>query len=276
MHLMAEQPDQVPALPRRASERSEQNGSSAEAIRHAMAGGDFERAADLVELASPAMSRNRQEAILLGWLQSLPDELLQYRPVLGVTYAHVLMASGELEGVEARLQDAERWLNITADMGERPDASSAEMVVVDKEEFRRLPGMIAIARAGLALARGDVPGTVTYAQRALDLAPEDDHMTRGGAAGFLGLAYWTGGDLEAAHRTYADGMASLQKAGHISDAINGAITLAAIRITQGRLREAISTYERGSQLATEQGEPLVRGTADIYVGISELYREHDD
>ena len=50
------------------------------------------------------------------------------------------------------------------------------MVVVDEEEFRRLPGMIAIARAGLALALGDVPGTVTYARRALDLAPEDDHL----------------------------------------------------------------------------------------------------
>jgi len=278
MHLMAEQPDQVPALHRRASEWYEQNGSSADAIRHALAGGDFERAADLVELASPAMSRNRQEAILLGWLQSLPDELLQYRPVLGVTYAHVLMASGELEGVEARLQDAERWLNTTADMGERPDASSAEMVVVDKEEFRRLPGMIAIARAGLALARGDVPGTVTYAQRALDLAPEDDDMTRGGAAGFLGLAYWTSGDLEAAHRTYADGMASLQKAGNISDAINGATTLAAIRIAQGRLHDAMRTYEQALQLAMEHGTPgfAVRGTADMYVGMSEILRERND
>jgi LuxR family maltose regulon positive regulatory protein len=278
MHLMAEQPDQVPALHRRASEWYEQNGSSADAIRHALAGGDFERAADLVELASPAMSRNRQEAILLGWLQSLPDELLQYRPVLGVTYAHVLMASGELEGVEARLQDAERWLNTTADMGERPDASSAEMVVVDKEEFRRLPGMIAIARAGLVLARGDVPGTVTYAQRALDLAPEDDHMTRGGAAGFLGLAYWTSGDLEAAHRTYADGMASLQKAGNISDAINGATTRAAIRIAQGRLHDAMRTYEQALQLAAEHGTPgfAVRGRADMYVGMSEILRERND
>jgi LuxR family maltose regulon positive regulatory protein len=276
MHLMTEQTDQVSVLHRRASEWYEQNGLAADAIRHALAGGDFERAADLVELASPAMSRNRQEAILLGWLQSLPDELLQYRPVLGVTYAHVLMASGELEGVEARLQDAERWLNTTADMGERPDASSAEMVVVDKEEFRRLPGMIAIARAGLALARGDVPGTVTYAQRALDLAPEDDHMTRGGAAGFLGLAYWTSGDLEAAHRTYADGMASLQKAGNISDAINGATTLAAIRIAQGRLHDAMRTYEQALQLAMERGTPALRGTADMYVGMSEILRERND
>ena len=35
-------------------------------------------------------------------------------------------------------------------------------------------------------------------------------------------------------------------------------------------------YERGLQLAMEQGEPELRGTADIYVGMSELHREHDD
>ncbi len=51
MHLMAEQPDQVATLHRRASEWYEQNGSAADAIRHALAAEDFERAADLVELA---------------------------------------------------------------------------------------------------------------------------------------------------------------------------------------------------------------------------------
>ena len=84
MHLMAEQPDQVPALHRRASEWYEQNGSPADAIRHALAGEDFERAADLIELAVPAMSRSRQEATLLGWLKALPDELVRARPVLSV------------------------------------------------------------------------------------------------------------------------------------------------------------------------------------------------
>ena len=55
---MAEQPDQVSALHRRASEWYEQNGSAADAIRHALAAEDFARAADLIELAFPAMSRN--------------------------------------------------------------------------------------------------------------------------------------------------------------------------------------------------------------------------
>ena len=77
LHLMAEQPDQVATLHRRASEWYEQNGSAADAIRHALAGEDFERAADLVELALPAMRRSRQEATLLGWLKALPDELFR-------------------------------------------------------------------------------------------------------------------------------------------------------------------------------------------------------
>ena len=90
-HLMAEQPDQVPTLHRRASEWYEQHGSAADAIRHALAAEDFERAADLVELAVPAMRRSRQEATLLGWLKALPDELIQCRPVLSVAYAGTLL-----------------------------------------------------------------------------------------------------------------------------------------------------------------------------------------
>jgi LuxR family maltose regulon positive regulatory protein len=278
MHLMTEQPDQVPALHRRASEWYVKNGSPADAIRHALAGGDFVRAADLIELAAPAMARSRQVATLLGWLRSLPDELVRARPVISVAYAHLLLDGGKVDGVEDRLRDAEWWLDATAETSERPEAIPNEMVVVDQDAFRRLPGAIAIARAGLSLARGDIPGAMTYARRALEVAPDDDHVTRGGAAGFLGLAYWTSGDLEAAHRMFADGMASLQKAGNIPDVVYGAATLAAMRIAQGRLREAMRTYERGLQLATERGTPgfAVRGTADMYVGMSELEREHND
>ena len=112
-HLRDEQPDRVDELHLRASVWYERNGEVSEAIRHALAGQDFERAADLVELAIPAMRRGRQEAALRGWLEALPDELIRVRPVLSVGLAGVRMVRGELEGVEARLRDAERWLNTT-------------------------------------------------------------------------------------------------------------------------------------------------------------------
>src|SRR5437016_254089 len=117
-HLMAEQPDQVSTLHQRASEWYEHHGSAADAIRHALAAQDFARTADLVELAVPAMRRSRQEATVLGWLKALPDELVHYRPVLSVDYAGALLSSGQLEGVEARLRDAERWLDTRADKTE--------------------------------------------------------------------------------------------------------------------------------------------------------------
>ncbi len=274
--LRAEQPDRVSTLHRRASTWYEQHGSAADSIRHALAAQDFGRAANLVERAWPAMRRMRQDTTFLGWLRALPDEVLHCRPVLSVAYALVVLASGELAGVEHLLRSAERWLDTTAAMGARPDAPAAAMVVVDDEAFRHLPGTIALARAGLALARDDVPATVTYARQALDLAPEDDHLTRGGAAGFLGLAAWTSGDLAAAHRTYAEGMAHLQMAGNIADTINGAITLAALRMAQGHLHEAMRTYEHALRLATAHGDPVLRGTADLYVGMSEIECERND
>ena len=274
--LRVEQPNQVSMLHRRASEWYEQQGLPADAVRHALAAEDFERAADLIERAAPAMLRKRQEATLLGWLRALPDERLLVRPVLSAVYAGALLASGELEGVEARLRDAERWLD--APSGETRPEPGRRMVVVDEEAFRQLPGSIAVWRAGQALVLGDVTNTVTYARRALDLAPVDDHLTRGGAAALLGLAAWTNGDLEAGHRTYADGMARLQQIGHRSDALGCAIALADIRMAQGRLREAMRTYERGLRLATEGVAPAlaVRGAADMYVGMSMLHREHND
>ena len=59
-HLMGTQPERVSVLHRRASEWYEKNGLPPDAIRHALAAEDFERAATLVELAVPEMRRNRQ------------------------------------------------------------------------------------------------------------------------------------------------------------------------------------------------------------------------
>ncbi len=275
-HLKEDEPDQVATLHRRASNWYEQHGSAVDAIRHALAAEDFARAANLIERVCPAMARSGQQAVLLGWVKVLPNELCNCRPVLSVWYAGALLAAGKLDVVEDQLRSAEKWLETSADMHARQEALPDKMVVVDEEEFCRLPSSIAVYRAALALVRGDVPATVKYARRVLDLVSEDDHLRRGAAAALLGLASWRSGDLEEAHRMFADGIASVKLAGAISDAINGAIALADIRIAQGRLREAMHTYELGLQLATEQGEPELRGTADIYVGMSELHSEHND
>ena len=173
-HLLAEQPDLVPLLHQRASRWYERHDLAEEAVRHALAAKDFDRAAHLMELAATAIRRDRQEAMLLGWLQALPDDAVRRSPVLSVFYGYMLMVSGDLAAFEARLDDAERALAAVPD-GQTPPWA-------DTEELQTLPATIAIYRASLAQARGDVAGTAEHARRALDLARPDDHLARGGAA----------------------------------------------------------------------------------------------
>jgi len=264
--LLDEQPERVPELHRRASAWYEQSGERAEAIRHAIAGGDFERAADLVELEMPATRQARQDMTLRGWMEALPDESIRARPVLSNGYAGSLLVRGETEGVEERLLDAQRWLD---------DPVGSGMVVADERAFRDLRAGIGVHRAGLARLLGDVEGTITHARAALDLVSGDDHIGRGAAAALLGLAHWTNADLDGAYRSSAEAMAALQAAGHVSDVLGIAIALADIRIEQGRLQDAMRVYERALALAESTGAPL-RGAPDMHVGMSSILYERND
>lgn len=275
-YLIAEWPDRVTLLHQRASAWYERQGATADAIRHALAADDPARVADMIEQGISELRRGRLGVTLHGWLTALPDDMTRSRPVLSVAYAWALLARGELDGVDARLLDAERWLDITAGGREPSGTASTGMVVANDDEFRRLPATIAVYRAAHAQVLGNLPATITYAQRALDLGSDDDHVQRGAAAALLGLASWATGDLEAAYRHYASGMASLERAGHASDVLSGAVTLAGIRVAQGSLREAERILERAVERATEQGASDMLGTADLLLGLSELRLERDD
>ncbi|MDQ1712075.1 MAG: hypothetical protein QOE45_1525 [Frankiaceae bacterium] len=269
--LLDEQPATIGELHRRACGWHEQHDDRPEAIRHALAGEDFERAADLVEIAGSELRQLRREVTLRNWFEALPAEVFENRPVLAIGFVGALMATGELSGVERLLRIGERWVD-AAGTSERPPG----MVVLDEAALRSLPSSISLYRAGQARLLGDLPGTMRHAQRVLDLAGEDDLLERGGAACLLGLAHWSEGSLDEAHHWYAAGMASLARAGHDADVIAGAVTLADIRIAQGRLAEAMAYYERGLGRATQPGRPTLRGAPDMHVGIAELHRERND
>ena len=86
--------------------------------------------------------RVSNSATWLGWVKALPDELIRARPVLCVGYAWALLNGGEFEAAEARLLDAERWLEPTTDMSERMEEpptvlSQAEWSLWTKSSFGR-------------------------------------------------------------------------------------------------------------------------------------------
>ena len=98
--LLDEHPERVPGLHRRASAWHEQAGDTTVAIEHALAAGDSDRAAGLVEGVIPALTKQRREAQLRQWMEALPEEAFASRPVLANGYVGALMSTGEIRGVE--------------------------------------------------------------------------------------------------------------------------------------------------------------------------------
>jgi LuxR family maltose regulon positive regulatory protein len=288
-YLQEAQSDRISELHRRASVWFEQNNLSADAIRHALASKDFERAADLIERVWMVMDLNYQHVTWLGWVKALPEDLVYAHPVISVGYAWALLGSGELEASEARLRDAERWLE-PADLHAEDssvktslesfdyhqDKLRRKMIVVDEAEFRSLPASIAAARAYRALALGDIPGTKMYARQTLALVTEETspHHTQGTA--LLGLAEYASGDLQVAEQELLKFQALMWQVNDLASAIGITFALANIKLVQGRLREAVSAYRQSLQIAVNRGAPFFIGVSDLYRGLSELLCEQNE
>ena len=246
-HLPDDNRRELPTQRRRGGEWYEQQGDRQEAIAQFLAGDDFERAAALMEFAIPDMQRNRGEAIIKGWMRALPVDLVRTHPVLGMGFVGALASLGELSEIEGRLGDIERGLASLADA-----EATKDVVVVDQSQLSRMPGAVELYRTALAQARGDMPGMIEHAQRVLELAMPDDHVSRAAGSSLLGIAYWSAGNLDQARPLWLEGRTGLERAGHIADALGVSVALADISLAQGRLGEARQVYEHGLELAARQ------------------------
>lgn len=267
--LLSEEPALMPLLHQRASRWYEAHGHVEDAVRHALAGQDFDRAAHLAELAVPMLRRSRQDAVLFGWLKELPDSAIRRSPLLSVFYGGMLMASGDLSRVEQRLDDADRALAEHA-------AASAGQEDAAVAELEMLPATIAMYRASLAQARGDVAGTAAHARHALDLAGPDHYFARGAAGAFLGLAAWAEGDIGEALETFTQAVASLRAAGNLLDELSSTVILADMWMAAGRPGEARRLCQNALRQAESRGDSMARASAELHVALSEICRQAGD
>lgn len=254
----------LPNLHKLAAGWFEQNGERSEAISHALMGRHFEQAAILIEPEIPSMRRNRQETALAAWLRALPDELVSARPVLALGLIGALVAKGEFNGLEDRIQHVERRLAELTDTSFEPHTPRGQL--------QGIPSAIELYRAALAQVQGDKLGVIDHARRAFDLAPLDDNLGRAGAAGFLAIAHWTEGDLEAACRSWVECIKGLQQTGHITDWIGATTALASVCVARGELTQAALIYER----ALERAGYSPQLATDLHAGLSDVYRERGD
>jgi ATP/maltotriose-dependent transcriptional regulator MalT/class 3 adenylate cyclase len=248
-------------LHRRASIWFEQQGVVVEAVQHALAAEDWERATHLIEQVGLSTMLPAQARTLLGWMTSLPEARIRAHPTLAIIHAAALMFTNQLDAAEARLQDAERAA------GSSMPADQADLIL----------GQAAAVRGNLARFTGDIAGCGVFARRALELLPETEFLHTVARLNSAS-AYLTNGDVtDAAESLAAAAIPSVRATGNPFTFLRSMTNLARLQALQGRLRVAAATYREAAHTAAGPGGlRILIGSPAYYVGMGDLLREWND
>lgn len=227
----------------RASHWFEHEGLANEAIHHALQANDLERAANLTKaIAMPMLTKGRL-ALLQGWLDRLPPEVIGAHPSLGFCCAIVNLSTGKLDVGKSYLERLESALSETAEAG-------LSETVPDRESIRSL---VMSVRAIMPSGEGDTGRTIELCQEALNYLPENDPIIRSLLAFHLGIAHGIRGELTLASRCFAEASTYGQSAGNFYTALTAIGCIAEIEAKHGHLHRAAETNRRAVELGTEDG-----------------------
>lgn len=241
----------------RASIWYEDNGLDLEALHHAAAAKDVERAARLVEGKGMPLHFRGAVTPVLNWLESLPRPVLDAKPALWVTYASALSMTGQTAGVEVKLQAAEAALQ------------GCEL----DSQTRNLIGHIAAIRALLAATQHQVEAIITQSQRALEYLRPDNLPVRTATMWKMGLAYQLQGDRAAAGRAYTEAIAISRASGNAIINLTATIGLANVRESENQLFQAAADYQYVLELI---GETLQPAACEAHLGLARILYQWND
>lgn len=222
-------PEAAPTLHRRAAawyaRAVEMDGPARldAAARHALAGGDDERAAGLIEDLGETLLRHGAFARLASLIQALPPARVQASPSLAILLARARFGRAEPEAVPPLL-----------------DAAAAALPAADlaEDERRALRAWIVALDSHMLRVRGHYAEAIARAREARALISAGEPTLRGFATMGLALALHMGGELAAAVEPYREALQLLD-----ADDLHTAITT---RCLAGLLYQSLGRWEDAS------------------------------
>lgn len=247
--------DEIRELHRRAGRWHQSEGSIEEAMIHAMAAQDFERAASMIVENIVSMLSSRELPVLLAWIEKLPEEIVRNHPWIDVYHANTLALGGRLEQVDSLLERVEK------------------RVEADAPGALELLGHAAAVRAYAANLRGNAARVIEMAALAKKYLPAGHLTARGMAAYALADTYFASDDMDQASQALLEMLRIGEKTGHLMLIVPALCDLAAIRKVQGRLQQAMELYDQAHQwmLARDGLDSRVRCSYEF--GLADLLRE---
>ena len=272
MHRKLEQanPHLIATLHQRASQWFEENAYIDEAILHALAARDFNRAAHLIEQHGMQMVVRSELVALQRWLDALPDETVIARPWLCIYHAWTKYYAGPREQVEDHLLNAERIIKSNT-----TDLDHQHSTPLSDSEIRRIRGHISALRAYAALQRGELDIVAKQSRQALEHLPESEYA-RATSAIALAETFRASGDLSCWYQAYAAAKTIALECNNLPMAVSAHTYMADQLTKQGKLQEAFENYKEALQLANEPQGILIPAAGLPCVKLGDLLREWND
>ncbi|NUO79132.1 hypothetical protein HUU05_03575 [candidate division KSB1 bacterium] len=225
--LQQSQPEIIAALHRRASHWFESNGLMEEAIEHAIAAKDWDRAAGLIETVALKMLVRWQQGTLQNWMKQLPAQSLEKRPDLCLWHAFGFLQNASYDACEPYLQIAEQAWQSTP-----PDHKLYAVWTI---------------RAMVAFVRADANASLEAGQKAVSFMQSANPLEQ--ALGMLGLALALvlNGRYREAQTSFDEIIVASEKIGHHVIYFASSMWLSYIHATQGRLRQAMAALQRAER-----------------------------
>jgi LuxR family maltose regulon positive regulatory protein len=169
----AGQPRSCHRLHRAAAAWCEEHDLGDDAIRHALAAGDPDWAAQLIKRHLEEQILRRSEgATMARWLSALRVEVVRSRPRLCLGQAITALLSGRPDQAEPLIRAAEHAATKIDTVPYQPSVGKGASILAN------IPAVLALSHADLARLRGDYEAEARFGEEALARTTEEDPLLR--------------------------------------------------------------------------------------------------
>lgn len=250
-------PEKIPELHRRASEWFRQNHLIAEAIEHAVAAGDYQLAADLVENHALSLLREGEISTIVSWVERLTDESIRDRPRLTIYCVWAQMLAGKDLDIEDYLTVAEKRAH---NLG----------------EYDRVRGDFSAIRAYYASLNGDFELAIGLANEALNWLTANNLTVRSVMHFVLGGIHYARQEFENAISSMEEASRLGQRSGNMNVAVPSLNAIGTIFVQQKKFENAEKIYQQAQTLATGPGGTQLPIASSVFAGLSRLHLAKND
>jgi LuxR family maltose regulon positive regulatory protein len=226
--------EDIRELHRRASRWHQDEGFVEEAMVHAIAAQDFERAASLIDENIISLVSRSEAPVLLGWIEKLPEGILLGHPLVDIYRAYTLALSGRPAEADPLLGNVEKRIDL------------------DSPRASEYLAHIAAIRSYTANLWGDADRAIQMAVLAGQRLPQEHLIARSMVHYTLACTYFAVDDMDHAIEASQSMLEIGKELDQLLMIVTALCDLASMNKVQGHLRQAKAYYDRAWRWLVEK------------------------